>query len=434
MWYFLYTRSMDIQRTVTIKLPDDADLRATLAAFRDVQNAVTEDAFNGGTPLAAVPLQRIVYGRVKGTLNSQMTITALRLVVGAYASAVKGRNRRVKAEARRKRRHEAKGWRYTPQRIKPLSVCRFERMTAMFLVGQRGRDADFRTDGTLSIWTVGGRKRLSYEVVPAHRPLFDAAKEIDSVTVIERGGHLYGRVALTLDVPAPKGVVPVGIDLNETNALVAVDADGRALFVSGLVTKVKNKRTMQTTKRVQRKLATRKAEHKDTRSVRRVIQRLSGRRSRRTRDVARVTAKLLVQWAPADAVLVFEDLASIPRPEKGLTRGVALRRRLSLWQHAAIRTAVESKAQMAGMAVTFVDPAYTSKNCSRCGLRGIRRRHSFTCPHCGYAQHADVNAAINIRSRFVQSRLDGPPSVGPEALFPSCEGDEGKPIASALGN
>jgi len=234
----------------------------------------------------------------------------------------------------------------------------------MFLVGQRGRDADFRQDGSLSIWMVGGRKRIPYMVVPAHRALFDAAKEIDSVTVIERGGKLYGRVALTLDAPEPKSVVPVGIDLKETNALVAVDADNRELFVSGLATKVRNKRTMQATKRVQRKLATRKAEGKDTKSVRRVLKRLSGRRSRRTRDFARVTAKCLVAWAPADAILVFEDLR-MGQPAKGLTRGVALRRRLSLWQHRAIRTAVESKAQMAGIAVAFVDPAYTSKNCSR---------------------------------------------------------------------
>jgi len=34
-----------------------------------------------------------------------------------------------------------------------MGVCRFERMAAMFLVGVRGRDADFRKDGTLSIWT-----------------------------------------------------------------------------------------------------------------------------------------------------------------------------------------------------------------------------------------------------------------------------------------
>jgi len=47
---------------------------------------------------------------------------------------------------------------------------------------------------------------------------------------------------------------------------------------------------------------------------------------------------------------------------------------------------------------------------------GKRKRHAFTCPHCGHAQHADINAAINIRMRYVQSRLDGELSTSPEAL------------------
>ena len=101
---------MEIQRTITIFLPDDADVRATLAVFRSVQNAVSEVAFNGGKPLRAVELQRVVYEQVKGTLSSQMTITALRLVAGAYASAKRNYARRIRAEARRKARCEAKGW------------------------------------------------------------------------------------------------------------------------------------------------------------------------------------------------------------------------------------------------------------------------------------------------------------------------------------
>jgi hypothetical protein len=39
---------MHAQRAVTIVLPDDADLRATLSAFCAVQNAVSETAFNSG--------------------------------------------------------------------------------------------------------------------------------------------------------------------------------------------------------------------------------------------------------------------------------------------------------------------------------------------------------------------------------------------------
>jgi IS605 OrfB family transposase len=412
MWY---NGDVEIQRTVTICLPADPDLLATLNAFTVVQNAVTEACFNEGTPLNAVQLQRLVYAQVKGMLNSQMTITALRLVAGAYASARRGYARRLAQEKRRKERCERKGWTYTPHRVSPPGLCRFSKPMAMFLVGKRGRDAAFRTDGTLSIWTMAGRKHITYTVPAKLRPLFDAATEIDSVTVVERGGKLYGRVAFTLDAPEPAGVLPVGVDLNETNALVAVDADGRALFISGLATKVRNRRTMQTTTRVQRKLATRKAEGKDTRSVRRALKRLGGRRKRRTRDFARVAAKRLVTWAPVAAVLVFEDLR-ISRPEKGLTRGVALRRRLSLWQYGAVREAVLNKARIAGIAVAFVDPAYTSKRCARCGLPGVRRRHRFTCPHCGHQDHADQNAAVNIRQRFVQSRLDGEQSTSPEAL------------------
>jgi len=121
-----------------------------------------------------------------------------------------------------------------------------------------------------------------------------------------------------------------------------------------------------------------------------------------------------------DAVLVFEDLRIEP-PYRELTRGVALRRRLTQWQYGAIRTAVANKAQLAGVAMATVNPAYTSQNCSRCGLRGKRHRHAFTCPACGHTQHADVNAAINIRNRYVQFRLDGALSTSPEAL-PQGEG------------
>jgi len=67
---------MDTQRTVTILLPDDVDLRATLMAFCTAQNAMSDTAFNGGKPLRAVELQRAVYEQMKGTLSSQMTITA----------------------------------------------------------------------------------------------------------------------------------------------------------------------------------------------------------------------------------------------------------------------------------------------------------------------------------------------------------------------
>lgn len=380
---------MDIQRTVSIVIEADNDLQRTIEAFREVQHALSEPCYNAGKPLGALALQKACYHKVKGTLNAQMTISAIRLVAGAYASA-----RSNKKPATR-----------------PFL---FRNARALFLVGKRGRDADFRKDGTLSIWTVGGRKRLTYTVPEDFKPTLEKAKEIDSLTVILRNGKLIGRVTLTLDVPEPQGILPVGIDLNEINALVAVDPDGRSLFISGKAIKVKNKRTYKTRKRLQSKLATRKAEHKDTRSIRRVLKRLGRKQRNRTHTFAQQTAKQLVDFAPTHAVLVFEDL-HIPKPEKGKVRGKALRRRMSLWQRALIRTCVENKAQERGLLMAQVNPAYTSKTCSRCGLRGVRKRHSFTCPHCLHSMHADINAAVNIRNRYTAFRGSGHPSMCPEA-------------------
>src|SRR5215469_8953263 len=130
---------MDIQRSVTILLPDDADLRATVVAFQHVEQELSEPCFNEGRPLGALALQRARYYAAKGTLNAQMPISAIRVVSSAYASA---RSNGRPAE-------------------RPFA---FRRARALFLVGQRGRDADFRADDTLSIWTVAGRKRISYQV------------------------------------------------------------------------------------------------------------------------------------------------------------------------------------------------------------------------------------------------------------------------------
>ncbi|HQC33240.1 MAG TPA: transposase [Methanoculleus sp.] len=54
------------------------------------------------------------------------------------------------------------------------------------------------------------------------------------------------------------------------------------------------------------------------------------------------------------------------------------------------------RAHDAGVVIALVDPALTSRCCSRCGEQGIRRGKRFTCPRCGYTDHADVNAAFNI--------------------------------------
>jgi len=84
---------MDIQRTVTIVIEPDPDLRQTLEVFREVQADLSPIAFNNGKPLGPIALHRAAYHKVRGRLNSQMTISAIRAVAAAYQSAKRNRHR-----------------------------------------------------------------------------------------------------------------------------------------------------------------------------------------------------------------------------------------------------------------------------------------------------------------------------------------------------
>jgi len=376
---------MESQRTAQIVIEPDEDLKATLRTFIEVCNRISPKAWNKGKPLGALPLHKAVYHSVKGKLSSQLTCTAIRLVAGAYVAA-KHNGHRLK---------------------KPI---KYKKPFALFLVGKRGRDADFRKDGTLSIWTIAGRKHLNYTVPDYFKPMLAEAKEIDSITVKVRNGKLIGYVALTIEVPDAPGILPVGVDLNETNALVAVDPKGRELFISGLERRIANKRTRKTIKRLQKKLAARKAEGKSTKSVARTLKRLQGKQARRTRDFCHVASKRLVEWAPQNCVLVFEDL-NFKQGKKGPR---FWNRRFHTWPRGMLLTFARYKVEGKGQ-VALVDPRDTSQICSRCGLKGVRSRHRFSCPWCGLELHADLNAACNIRNRYAVLRDGGVLSATPEA-------------------
>jgi len=377
---------MQVQRTAQIVIEPDEDVKATLNAFRDICNQVSPVCWNDGKPITKpLPLHKATYPSVKGRLSSQLTCTAIRLVASRYVSA-------------KSNKHKLK---------KPIQ---FRQPFALFLVGKRGRDADFKKDATLSIWTVVGRKRLSYSVPNYFKPMLEKATEIESITVKVRGEKLIGYVALSIEVPDASGVIPVGIDLNETNALVAVSSDGRELFASGLSRQVKNKRTGKTKKRLQRKLASRKAEGKSTKSVARCLKRLNGRQAHRTKDFCHVASKRLVEFAPQNCILVFEDL----KFRQGKRGSRAWNRRFHVWPRGMLLAFASYKVQGKGQ-IAKVDAYGTSQTCSRCGLKGNRSRHKFTCPWCGFECHADLNAATNIRNRFTSLRAGGHRSTCPEA-------------------
>ena len=82
-----------------------------------------------------------------------------------------------------------------------------------------------------------------------------------------------------------------------------------------------------------------------------------------------------------------------------LTKDGFENRILSSWSYYELQNMIEYKAKREGIKVRYVDPAYTSQTCSKCGHVDKENRPTqakFKCVNCGLELNADHNASINI--------------------------------------
>lgn len=117
-----------------------------------------------------------------------------------------------------------------------------------------------------------------------------------------------------------------------------------------------------------------------------------------TKDLDHQISKKLVDWArETQSTIVLEDLSNIRNNNK-VANG--FKRYLNSWSFYRLQQNIEYKAKMYGVPVKYIDPAYTSKTCSRCSIIGNRKSKIFECSACNHTAHADINAAFNILNKL----------------------------------
>lgn len=130
-----------------------------------------------------------------------------------------------------------------------------------------------------------------------------------------------------------------------------------------------------------------------------MVKKIKDRESRIVRDLNHKMSRKIVEIAKASGCgIKLEDLEGIRKTKK---QAKSFRYSLNSWSFYQLRMFVEYKAKLQGVSVAYIEPAYTSKMCSRCGHIGDRNGKSFKCPNCGYVENADVNASFNIALRLI---------------------------------
>lgn len=192
--------------------------------------------------------------------------------------------------------------------------------------------------------------------------------------------------------------VPIEPNMSNRSQVVGID---RGLYKIAVTSKG-DEYTGATVRSLRRKYRHNRAtlQRKGTRSAKRRLRAMSGREKRFTLDTNHVISKQLANDLQV-ATYVLEDLANIRAGRHNRT----MRKWLGQWAFAQLEFMLRYKCEANGIEVVSVDPKYTSQTCNVCGYRDKHNRHKgeFMCRKCGATDNADLNAAKNIRDKYLLS-------------------------------
>jgi putative transposase len=349
-----------IARIKLLPSPEDAArLEATMERFNAAADFVAGIAFGHHTA-NVFDLRRLCYSEVRERfgLSSQMAQLAIKAAGDAY--------KRDKSKRVRFRKHAATAY--------------------------DQRTMSFKGPARVSLLTLEGRVKVPY-IVGAYD-----AKRLElprgQSDLVYRDGEWF--LFVTVDVPDGSPIEPadfIGVDLGIAN--IATDSDGHQHSGKD-VERIRRKHNLQR-KRLQRR---------NTKGAKKKIKRVRDKEARFRRHQDHVISKAVVESARRTGRgIALEDLDGIR--ERVTARGGDARNRLSGWAFAQLGAFIGYKAKLAGVPVIFVDPRDTSRSCAECGHCEKANRKSqgeFSCKACGHEDHADANAARNIRALALAKR------------------------------
>lgn len=370
----LTTRIGVSHKTLILKLANpDEDLVNTMQSYAEGMNYVSKIVFENGKVIAARRLQSTTYGylREELKLKSQISCNIPRQVAGAYKTL----------------REQIKIGKTTWQLLK-------FRPTSMTLSYKR--DFDINGDVVGITTTNSGRKLYRIMEYDHAKQYFDGSWVYTASKVCtHRDGCYYLHLGLSKNIEEPdieKASILMGVDVG-INYLAVASTNNKQAFFDGRRIKDMRNRYVGTRQRLQ---------SKGTLSAKRMLKHLSGKEKRLMRDVNHVVSKKVVEFAVKNNVNVIgvEDLTGImDRTRYKVSKDD--RYRHASWAFSELQAFIEYKAKEKGILVVYVDAAYTSQSCPKCGhvAKNNRKGLTFHCEACGHSMNADLNAARNIEIR-----------------------------------
>lgn len=241
------------------------------------------------------------------------------------------------------------------------------------------------SDDRLTITFRDGFKAGTFKMWGTRDLHFYQKEQIKRVRVVRRADGYY--VQFSIDVERTETHEP-------TNRMLGIDVGLNHFYTDSDGNKVENPRFLRKAekalKRAQKRVSRKNKGSKNRKKAIGRLGRVHLKVQRRRKDFAIKTARALVQ---SSDLVAIEDLKV-----RNMVKNHHLAKSISDASWTLFRDWLEYFGKLFDVPVIAVAPHYTSQNCSNCGyeVKKTLSTRTHKCPHCGYIDDRDTNAAINI--------------------------------------
>ncbi|MEI3614852.1 RNA-guided endonuclease InsQ/TnpB family protein [Pseudogracilibacillus sp. SO30301A] len=208
--------------------------------------------------------------------------------------------------------------------------------------------------------------------------------KLGTLRITRKSGKWIAQISVTIPTDEGTDGKVMGVDLGLKVPAVAVTDDEKVRFFGN----GRQNKYMKRKFRTERKALGKKKKSNAIRS-------LEDKEQRWMKDQDHKVSRAIVDFAKDNDISVIrvEQLANIRQTAKTSRKN---EKNLHTWSFYRLSQFIEYKANLAGIKVEYVDPAYTSQTCPKCAGKNQAQDRKYKCK-CGFEKHRDIIGAMNIR-------------------------------------
>lgn len=206
--------------------------------------------------------------------------------------------------------------------------------------------------------------------------------------IIEKSGKWYAQISVEVPTSVTNNENIMGIDLGLKVPAVAVTSTGKTRFFGNGRHNKYIRRKCQQRRRKLGKLKKMSA-----------IRKLGNKEHRWMKDQNHKISRQIVNTAIQEdvSIIKLERLENIRKTARTSRKNA---KNLHSWTFYQLQQFISYKANLVGIQVVEVNPAYTSQSCPACGEKNKAKDRKYECS-CGFNAHRDRVGAMNIMNQPV---------------------------------